>query len=310
MKKISFFLLLALILISCDSESIESSQEITDEQLNQLPSVDYNKEMFLFDNWDDFFSTYNKFSKMSIEELESNSFYSNKSENSLSPAIQGILDENNEFKVEGKLVRFIKGDLYEVSDKLKKIGSISNEFIEQKENNNKVIMNENGDTHSNQYRFRKQRYVENCGSGKVQGPSPRDFKYVNELFSERVFIYGPFVSQYHYSLYLRVKLEYNHRRRSWRASGERREITISVNDNSRLANGYGGYFYDQSGHPASYQINRTLSCASDQVIALRTFHSVAPINSGAYWDARMLGTITQKMYGDVESNRWVNYISW
>lgn len=318
LEKAQYLCLIVFLLMFSCAEEIELTPDLDETASPEQTST--TSERYSFKNWKEFHELYLKFAKIQdAEELKAVSFYRPDNDSGLSPAIQGILNERNEFEVNGQVIWYSEGKFYELeSDKprqesqrtstetLKVVGSITNTLVSPESINSRVNLGLNGHTNSFQKEFRKQRYVERCGTGIVQGPSPRAFKFVNELYSE--YLVTGFQSNY--SLYLRVKLEYNHKRRRWRLSGEGREISIDVSDASVLRRSVGPAYPDRSGNPFPYRVRFNSNCASHQTILLRWYYDIAPVAYGTYWDASAGGTITQKMVGDVENNRWRNSASW
>ncbi|EZH71702.1 hypothetical protein ATO12_05930 [Aquimarina atlantica] len=317
MKKIIFLLFIMTVIISCEKGDVNSIEQET----NIESTVESKTNRFSFKDWNEFNDLYTKFSKLSMEELEINSFFSFDRDLEVSPAIQGILNDDSEFELGGKIIWFTNGKFYELDEgeitvqkssieNLKEVGSVSYTRINPKgetTNNVSDIGAVKRVVVDNQYEFRKQRYVENCGSGNTQGPSPRAFKYVHEVYAEHLNTGGPF-EVHSYRIFLRVKLEYNRKRRKWRLSGERREISINLTNNSFLRNHNGPV----SSHPSDVN-NRSVvfssACATHQTILLNSVTAPGEI-AGAHWDINVNGTITEKMYGDVERNRWRDRINW
>ncbi|WP_074408643.1 hypothetical protein [Aquimarina megaterium] len=316
MKKIIFLLFIMTVIISCEKGDVNSIEH----EASVESTIESKTDRFSFKDWNEFNDLYSKFSKLGMEELEMNSFFSFDRDLEVSPAIQGILNNDNEFELGGKIIWFKDGKFYELEEEeiaaqksnfgnLKEVGSVSYTRVNPKG----VPGNETGIGAAktvvvdNQYEFRKQRYVENCGSGNVQGTSPRAFKYVHEVYAEHLNTGGPFRVDT-YRIFLRVKLEYNPKRRRWRLSGERREISINLSNNSFLRNHNGPV----SSHPSDVN-NRSVvfssSCATHQTLLLNSVTAPGPI-AGAHWDINVSGTITEKMYGDVERNRWRDRINW
>ncbi len=301
-------LTIALGMFSCEKESINTTTQET-SFVNESPKIEDG--MFSFDDWQEFRDLYNKFAELDTEQLISQSFYRYDKGFETSPAILGILNDDNQFIVTDKIIWFNEGKFYELEDdraidfqksnmtNLREVGSVSYSPVNVEgsdSSKSSVVL-------SNQHRFNKQRYVEDCGSGKVQGPSPRQFKYVHEVYHELLVTPAPLpISQF--SLWLRVKLEYNHKRRKWRHSGEGREISININNNSFLEN--------NRPYPDDYNRRSVVfssDCATHQVILLnRVTVAAAPYNS--HWNINVSGTITEKMLGDVEGNRWKDEIYW
>ncbi len=319
MKNYFALALFSLLLFGCSTDQIEEGVIETNTSTSE-----FNKEIFSFKNEQEFVDRYEEFSKLSIEELEMNSFFSFDRNIDASPAIQGILNDDNEFKVAGKTIWFDQGNFYEIDDDseietqkkskkgLKVVGSVSTSNEDVNTNSKYVIMNVGNAPHPRhtvapyQRQFRKQRYVEDCGNGKIQGPSRREFKYVNELYSE----YVNYSNFHAYTLYLRVKLEYNIRGRSWRLSGEGREISIDFYDQSTLRHNDGTILTDYSQNPPTFRHTFSSDCASHQYVRLRYYYTYHQLSPRLYhWKAGAFGTITQKMVGDVESNRWTSSVS-
>lgn len=317
MKKMIFLLFIMTVIISCEKGDLNSTGQEADIE----STIESKTDRFSFKDWNEFNDLYSKFSKLSMEELEMNSFFSFDRDMEVSPAIQGILNNDKEFELGGQIIWFNKGKFYELDkegiatqksnlENLKEVGSVSYTRINPKgviPDNETEIDAAKRVVVNNQHEFRKQRYVENCGSGNTQGPSPRAFKYVHEVFAEHLNTGGPF-EVHAYRIFLRVKLEYNHKRRRWRLSGEKREISINLTNNSFLRNHNGPV----SPHPSDVN-NRSVvfssSCTSHQTILLNSVTAPGAI-AGAHWDINVNGTITEKMYGDVERNRWRNRINW
>jgi len=306
MKKIMYLLVISVVMFSCEKESVDDG--------NGNLSTEAKEEMFAFEDWKEFREVYIKFAKLSPEELEAQSFFSYGRDMDVSYAIQGILNEDNQFKLADKIIWFQDGKFYEMENnknienqklnpkELKEVGSVSNEIVDSNgiDNAKSVVL-------TNQYEFNKQKYIENCGSGRVQGPSARKFKYVHEVVAELIVTGAPFAQVYQYSLYLRVKLEYNHKGRSWRLSGENRDISINIKNTSFFTNHLGTNY--STGSNSVYSVRFSNSCTSHQTIFLSEVNSPGPI-SGGYWNINIKGTITEKMFGDVERNRWRDNINW
>ncbi|WP_075344685.1 hypothetical protein [Tenacibaculum agarivorans] len=306
MFKKTLFAIAFVSLFSCEQGNVD---EIIEQEVNTTTS-ETQKNLFSFKNWDDFNTAFINFSELDTEELKTVSFYNDERSSEFSDAFNAILNEDYQFEVANKIIWLHNGAFYELDDStiqnpnanistLKKVGSITtdivpieNEYLER----GTVAIN-------NQKEFRKQRYVEGCGSGKVQGPSPRAFKYVNEAYAETARI----GNQNYHSLYLRIKLEYNHRRRSWRLSGESREISVNATNSS--------YIRTASAPIAglNYTIIKNISfnsgCSSHKNLLLSRLIAPFQIHS-IQWAVKLNGTVTQKMLGDVETNRWTNYINW
>lgn len=311
MKKIIFLLALTIGIISCEKESFEPIENNTN-----LESTT-KEDIFVFKDWEEFRDLYDKFSSLDKEELQAESFFTYDKNPNMSWAFQGILNKDNQFIVADKTIWVDNGEFYELDDhkelteqksnksSLKQVGSVSQAPIvsSSQENSAKTV------AISNQHQFRKQRYIENCGAGITQGPSPRAFKYVHEAFAETISYGSPFYRQYLYSLSLRVKLEYNHRRNSWRASGEGREIDIRLTNNSFLTNHLGQNLNTGGGSTVIRNITFSNSCHSDKQQLLSSINAAGPIPN-SFWSVNVSGTVTEKMFGDVESNRWKDTINW
>lgn len=315
MFKKMLLLLTFIGLLSCEQENEDSiiSQEPQDNVSSEIIN-----DLFQFKDWDEFGKTYAKFSKLTVDELKTISFYDYEKNIEASPAINGILNKENKFMVDNKVIWFHKGNFYELDDtvamksqkpdisQLKEVGSVSQQPLyfdtsSNTESRGRVIIN-------NQKEFRKQSYIERCGNGKIQGPSPRAFKFVDEVYHELV-IYG-FRKVYYYSLRFRTKLEYNRRRRSWRHSGESREISINLNNSSFMWL-YGAFPIPTTtnGHYIRRSITFNSNCSSNQDFLLYSIDAAGMI-PGASWVINLSGTVTQKMVGDVNRNRWRDVIQW
>ncbi|KZS40248.1 hypothetical protein AWE51_04645 [Aquimarina aggregata] len=317
MKKIFLVAAALLGMISCESEN----DAIMPQGVGDESSISLNKEIFSFKNWDEFRQRYLEFAKLDTEMLEMQTFFSPDRALGvdLSYALQGILNKDHQFKVAGKTIWFDDGKFYELDDTidldvqksnrtaLRQVGSVIAGPItldsQGEASAGKSILD------NNQREFRKQKYIENCGTGAVQGTSPRAFKYVHEIFAETITSGAPGFEVSQYAIHLRVKLEYNHKRRRWRLSGERREISISVSNSSVLRNRIGQPIRP---HPSDINVGSVTfssQCASHQSRLLNSINAAGPI-AGANWDIRVNGVITEKMVGDVPANRWRDTINW
>ena len=307
MKKIIFLLALSIGIISCEKESFEPIEQNTNaESISQ-------KEIFSFKDWEEFRNLYNKFTSLDVEELQAQSFFTYDKDPNMSWAFQGILNEDNHFIIAGKTIWVDNGNFYELKSSkgfaeqksnkslLQQVGSVSQASVSSSSQGNlaKTV------AISNQHQFRKQRYIENCGAGITQGPSPRAFKYVHEAFAETINILG----QYNYALILRVKLEYNYKRNRWRASGEGREISIKLTNISFLTNHIGTNYSIGNAAQNYRTITFSSSCHSDKQMPLNSVDAAGPIPN-SFWSVNVSGTVTEKMFGDVESNRWKDTINW
>ncbi|WP_299899714.1 hypothetical protein [uncultured Aquimarina sp.] len=311
MKKIIFLLAISIGLISCEKESFEPIENNTN-----LESTT-KEDIFVFKDWEEFRDLYDKFSSLDTEELQAVSFFTYDKNPNMSWAFQGILNKDNQFIVADKTIWVDNGKFYELdghkalaeqkSNKnlLKQVGSVSQAPIASSSQGNlaKTV------AISNQHQFRKQKYIENCGAGITQGPSPRAFKYVHEAFAETISYGSPLYRQYLYRLSLRVKLEYNHRGNSWRASGEGRDIEIRLTNNSFLTNHLGQNLNTGGGSTVIRNITFSNSCHSDKQQLLSSINAAGPIPN-SFWSVNVSGTVTEKMFGDVESNRWKDTINW
>ncbi|WP_299211136.1 hypothetical protein [uncultured Aquimarina sp.] len=315
MKKIIFLLMISAGIVSCENES----NDFVDQETSNDLSIQKEKEIFSFDNWEEFRKSYLKFAKLSTEELEGVSFLTSHydEEMEISYALQGILNKDNQFRLADKIIWFDQGNFYEFEsdeeiatqklniENLKEVGSVSQIPVSLSEDTSlaKTV------PISNQYQFRKQSYIENCGTGITQGPSPRAFKYVHEAFAELIVSGSPFYQVYQYALHLRVKLEYNHRGNSWRLSGEGRDISINLTNTSFLTNQLGSNLSTGIGATNYRTIRFSNSCASHQQELLNEVRAPGLIPN-SFWNINVSGTITQKMFGDTESNRWRDTVNW
>ncbi|MEW7292722.1 hypothetical protein [Aquimarina sp. 2304DJ70-9] len=319
MKKNVFLLLILAVTISCQKDSPESFTEATDQESNVEFSPELKSGRFSFKNWEEFNGFYMSLVNLDSDELEAKSFYTTeKDDMEILPAIQGILNENNEFEVADQIIWFNEGNFYELDSEvngitqktspkdLKEIGSVSYTLVNNGETSNDETEIGLAKTVpvANQHQFWKQKYIEKCGSGKTQGRSPRKFKYVHEVFAQYLSL--GYIRQY--SLHLRVKLEYNYRRNRWRLSGERREININITNNSFLRNQFGQV---SSSYPSDIQRSIVFSsgCSSHVNRFLNSVEAPGLIPN-AYWDVNVSGRIVEKMLGDDERNRWTDRISW
>ncbi len=298
---------LSIGITSCEKEELESNEQNTNIELTT------KKEIFSFKNWDEFHQLYEKFAKLNMEELQARSFFSYDRNPNISWALQGILNTENKFKLDDKTIWFDDGKFYELDNEeemateksnfkdLKEVGSVSQ--IPLSYSSDDIL--EKTVPIANQYQFRKQRYIENCGSGAVQGSSPRAFKYVHEAFAE--YLVTGF--QHNYGLWLRVKLEYNYKRNRWRPSGEKREISINLTNTSFLTNYFGTNYSIGNGAQNNRTITFSSSCDSDKQIFLNSVSALGLIPN-SFWSINVSGTITEKMVGDVPSNRWRDTVNW
>ena len=304
MKKLFFILCLGGLMTSCEKN------DLTEIDQNQIHLEEISK-INSYENAESFMRAYNEFANTDPETLENISFYSIEKDNlEYSPALQAILNDDNQVIIDNKLILFKEGKFYEVDEKqkksLKEVGSVSINKI----NSNLNLEEEKGTVAiSNQWAFYKQRHELNCGAGPVEGRSPRRFKYVHEAYAEevRLFLF------YNYYLYLRVKLEYNSSGSRWRLSGERRNININLTNSS--------YLVSYAGQPITYfngvyvaNVKRNISfnsdCSTHQTIPLTTYEQLPGSLPNIGWDVTVSGTITEKMYGDFESNRWTDQVNW
>ncbi|EZH74068.1 hypothetical protein ATO12_14430 [Aquimarina atlantica] len=309
------FLLIALI-ISITNISCEPEEQIVKSDLQQNDSIK-DADINSYENWDAFHKAYSEYAKMDVEALESTSFYSVEKDNMVySPALQAILNEDNQFKLNNEIIELVDGNFIKKSiakngkSTSEKVGSVfatpvstDNEDLEKS-----VEINLNR-AYWELKEFRQQRYI-NCQNGVNHGgPSARNFRFLHQAFGEYI-ITG---FQHNYNLWLRLYLEYNHRRGSWRLSGENREIFVNVTDNSfltNLQNPNRPAYPDFSGNPTTYNLRFSNSCHSHKSFLLRTFNNPGSLGGTPIWQINLNGTIKQKMTGDVESNRWTHNINW
>lgn len=307
MKKTFFLLLISVLLFSCEQESEDSIKQETN--LEEIIGLDDG--IFSFKNWEEYGELYSKFGTLSMEELEEQSFFSDKKNLNVSAAINGILNDNNQFIVAGKIIWFHQNKFYEIEDgvdvqklnlkNLKEVGSVSNTVI----NSDSEASSIKGVITTNQHEFKREKYIDRCGSGTTWGSLPRPFKYVHEIVQEHMRVNAT----NYYSLILKVKLEYNEKRRKWRQAGDKREIIISLTNNNSFLGNING--------PASgtvdineRNIQRNWSCTSDEEIVLTRIIVHSSLPSGYSWKTNIKGTITEKIIGDTVNNRWTDRVNW
>ncbi|MFL1896111.1 hypothetical protein ACJRPK_10435 [Aquimarina sp. 2-A2] len=304
MKKFFYLIgIFGILNLSCekDPDTFFVENEISQPEKNEINS---------FDSWDEFHKTYSKYSKINdLEELEAISFYRiEKDTSQYSPALQAILNANNQFKINGEIIELENGIFKKTKNnnnvqEFENVGRVStvsipaDNLIDEKATN----LNTNNRTLYKYWLFYQQNYID-CRNGTNHGSAPRYFRYLHQVLAEYL-VTG---AQYNYSLYLRLYLEYNHRSGSWRLSGERREISINVTDRSRLPNPPQP---DQSGNPSTYNLVYNNHCSSHQIFLLRWTYDIGP-SYHPYWIVDLKGTIKQKMTGESEANRWTHYVSW
>lgn len=303
MKKIILLFSLTGLFFSCEKNDLQEveTNPVSTERITQINS---------YKSYEDFMEAYSQYAKTDTETLEEISFYKIEDDNlEYSPALQAILNDDHQVIIDNKLILFKEGKFYEVDNdgnkNPKEIGGVTTNKISSTINQ---IDTKGTVAISNQWAFNKQRHQINCNpGGPIEGPSPRRFKYVHEAYAQEMWI-GLF---YQYELYLRVKLEYNSTGSRWRLSGEIREININLSNSS--------YLLDNAGRPIiqNFNIPRVIgnisfngSCASHQTILLTEYTGlVAPVSTIG-WDVTVNGTITEKMKGDIEANRWTDQVNW
>ena len=301
-----FFL---LSLISCSTSE--------NENLQTIPEVSALKnERVYFKNLDEFDSKYTELSKTNVDQ--------NSDDNSnLSPAMNQILNKNNEFQISKEIIWYNEGIFYSINiknekkiDKLKQdyknlpktniitVNSIKISNSEKRDiSNNRTVLNTGGGIDARyQLEFRRISYTD-CGSTINQGPSNAKIKYVHEVYSETI---RNGYTDTHY-LYLRIKMEWYNGSR-WKMAGEKRTINVNISDNSQLI-GLGGHLVPNNFAPYGINyINSSYSCSGDKTILLRSNSVSAGIVS--QWSAEVSGTIYQKINGDSYQNEWNNYVNW
>jgi len=314
------FLLIAMI-VGVANTSCESDEQISNndrQQNDQTKLADINS----YENWDAFDKAYSEYAKMDTEDLEAVSFYSIEEDDmSYSPAIQAIINNDNQFKLNNEIIELVDGDFIKRNyskngqSTPEKVGSVTYKPVpndtEFSKNNGGIEINHNNKAYWELKEFRQQQYI-NCKNGVNHGgPSARNFRFLHQVYGEYI-IRG--FAQHSYTLWLRLYLEYNHRGGSWRLSGENREISVNVTDRSYLTqiaaprNGIG--YPDFSGNPSNYSIRWSSSCHSHKTFPLRETRDVGAIGGTPVWVVNLSGTITEKMSGDAVSNKWVHNINW
>jgi len=304
MKKFIFLSLIAAGIISCEKEGLDPIGQGTPIELVDQKTINSYK------SWEEFYQVYSEYSEISdLTELEANSLYEiDKDDRKYSPALQGIINENNQFKVGNDIIELDNGVFKKINYKsnikeFENIGTV-NVMTTPLDDSAQIVPNEKSSPlspyNSSLYEtreFRQVRYV-NCQNGVDHGSAPRSFRFLHQVYSEFI-VLG---SRQVYSLYLRLFLEYNHRRGSWRLSGENREISVDIKDSSILG-GEQGVF--SSG---TKEVKFNSSCTSHRGFLLKRFNTTIPLGSPSRWFVSLSGTITEKMTGNNYSwNHVIDY---
>jgi hypothetical protein len=282
-------------------------------------------ETISYKSWDDFMYSYTKLSKNLSENSErvKQKIKKDESLSILSPALNEILNNENEIIINNNIFWFFDGKFYNLGnnrDLKKKFPNIevSNEIIISKkefvsnstddssELNNRFNLNHGSIDARYQKEFYRQSYYD-CISSTNYGPTSRKVKFVHEIYNES-FTTG---AQYHNTLYLRIKLEWNPSGNKWRSASEKRNIYINITDNSYLTNNNQMInAISQIGRPSGTPINisNSFTCSNDRSILLRHYYTFGPVYSK--WSVDIQGTIDHEINGDIWTNKWLNYVSW
>lgn len=311
MKKL-FLLIISIATIGCTND---------DKEITQSSNLRKN-----FKNWEEFSKEYIKLTgnltSYSVKSLqlmdENNDRYE------LSPILNEFLDENDEFEVENKIIKFHKGHFYSFNKSdyskidfskidftiLTPIENIKVETVNDSisTDNQRITMGVNNLNSLYQKEFFRQSYLD-CSTNTLYGPTTKKQKYVHELKTERI-IAG---ALYNYNLYLVLKLEWNSSGNTWKYAAEKRNMYVNIYENSYLTD-YNGIVYAPSAistlPTATVQQNKNISfnCANNVSIHLRSYN----IYGSGYvqWSVEVLGDIRHQINGDANINKWYNNVSW
>ena len=98
-------------IVSCEKESFDPIEENVNIEL-----VD-QKEIFSFKEWDEFYNVYSEYSKIGdLTELESIFLYEiDKDDREYSPALQGIVNGDYQFKVGNDIIELDNGTFKKIT---------------------------------------------------------------------------------------------------------------------------------------------------------------------------------------------------
>lgn len=290
--------------------------------INEETSVVSQDKKNTFKSWGDFLDYYLLLSKKTTENSlqTKNKIKTNESLSILSPALNEILDQENEIIINNNIYWYFDGNFYNLGNNrdLKKnpyklVASkdiiISKKELFQESTNetsNRFDLNHGSIDARYQKEFYRQSYYD-CVSSTNYGPTTRKLKFVHEIYSES-FTTG---AQYHNTLYLRIKLEWNPSGNKWRGASEKRNIYLNITDNSYLTNNNQMVnAVSQIGRPNGTPVNisDSFTCSNDRSILLRHYYTFGPVYSK--WSVDINGVIEHEINGDRWNNKWVNYVSW